>query len=458
MDSDYQGGDLRLRRVFVAAAVFTLLAGGGATATGAASNGEAASVAAAGNTQPHAGPDSKPRVIDIPAGKSEVDCQKEAEAAKRKGEDTYLCIAPSKEKVSRKLRGAAAAAAADGPYWCSGQEWEKVYLTRTELCSAREFTMILLKDAKPWGTGKVSVLQEIETSTTSPIFHENFHLTVLSLTGGLADGVSLMVAKPDCAPSCNQDAGPMPSLKTMKLLDFHDGTSTRSWKERASSSDSISLGWTLLGSAKTSTDSATWGYGELGDAYSLRCDSKLGGATPTTGCVFPSYTPTLTVDSTKYPYASSYIYLAQQFSKLGVEGKGEPLHREADNAKAEQNRKKVCDSTFKHSPVTLHFDPKAQCDEFPFAKSKESGGQSVQSGKECQHFWASGRTASPVAYNMSWSGSNKKCARASMTKKDNEGVGGALGRFTTKNRLLDDDGYWVSAKWTGTSSPPVQIP
>ncbi|MFF8939131.1 MobF family relaxase [Streptomyces paradoxus] len=40
---------------------------------------------------------------------------------------------------------------------------------------------------------------------------------------------------------------------------------------------------------------------------------------------------------------------------------------------------------------------------------------------------------------------NAKCARASMPKNQNEGVGGDLGRFTKAQRLLGGDGYWVDA-------------
>ncbi|GAA2281308.1 hypothetical protein GCM10010234_18080 [Streptomyces hawaiiensis] len=40
---------------------------------------------------------------------------------------------------------------------------------------------------------------------------------------------------------------------------------------------------------------------------------------------------------------------------------------------------------------------------------------------------------------------NAECARASMPKNQNEGVGGDLGRFTKAQRLIGGDGYWVDA-------------
>jgi hypothetical protein len=58
-----------------------------------------------------------------------------------------------------------------------------------------------------------------------------------------------------------------------------------------------------------------------------------------------------------------------------------------------------------------------------------------------------------VYLSLTWPGLNQgqmpsptaKCARASMPKTQNEGVGGDLGRRTTEWRLLNNDAYWVEA-------------
>jgi len=186
--------------------------------------------------------------------------------------------------------------------------------------------------------------------------------------------------------------------------------------------------------------------------WEVRCDNEIGrGATP--GCVVPSFTPTLEIPA-KYSEARQFIGMTQasMASHPGWEGKGQPLHREGNEATAKKNRAKVCDSTFTADAST----PKpAQCDEFPFAGSKESGAQQrINSGKDCQQYMVVSETIDGKQYlSLTWPGfsqgkmppANARCARASMPKDQNEGVGGELGRKTKKWRLLDGDAYWVDA-------------
>lgn len=80
---------------------------------------------------------------------------------------------------------------------------------------------------------------------------------------------------------------------------------------------------------------------------------------------------------TKYNEARHYIGMVQtgMSSPPGWEGHGQPLRREADEAVARKNRDVVCDDTFKPTSST---PPPVQCDECPFAKSKESGRQKTK--------------------------------------------------------------------------------
>jgi hypothetical protein len=183
--------------------------------------------------------------------------------------------------------------------------------------------------------------------------------------------------------------------------------------------------------------------------WQVRCDKEVGN---TAGCVVPKFTPTLVI-AEKYNAARQFIGMVQASMSRhpGWEGHGQPLRREADDAVARKNREVVCDSTFRPSSST---PPPVQCDEFPFAKSKESGRQlGVTSGASCQQYSVVTQTWSDGTKHLSviWPGlsegkmppANAKCARASMPKVQNEGVGGDLGRRTTEWRLLGSDPYWV---------------
>jgi hypothetical protein len=169
--------------------------------------------------------------------------------------------------------------------------------------------------------------------------------------------------------------------------------------------------------------------------------------------VVKQYTPTFVVQS-KYSEAKQFIGMVQASMSThpGWEGKGEPLRREANEVTARKNRDIICDSTFTPSSST---PPPVQCDEFPFAKSQQSGAQQgVTSGKVCQQYSVVSQTVDGKQYlSLTWPGlnqgkmppANAKCARASMPKAQNEGVGGDLGRFTKAQRLLGGDAYWVDA-------------
>lgn len=197
-------------------------------------------------------------------------------------------------------------------------------------------------------------------------------------------------------------------------------------------------------------------WGDAGEPsvgqYTVRCDKEeINGSTK--GCVVPAFTPTFVVDQ-KYSQARQFIGTVQasMATHPGWEVRGQPLHRESDESVVSKNRAVVCDSTFKPHEST---PPPVQCDEFPFARTKESGRQlGVTSGASCQQYMVTSQTIEGEQYlSLTWPGLNRgqmpaanaKCARASMPKNQNEGVGGDLGRRTVEWRLLEGDAYWVDA-------------
>ncbi|MCX5057128.1 hypothetical protein OOK12_08825 [Streptomyces sp. NBC_00452] len=446
------GEKLRFRRVATAAAVMTIVFGGACVATGDA---QAASRQAMSATAPGTDKANKPRVIPNKSTKSVDECAQARQEAMAKGEVTALCSTPVSASDAKRLSTTRSAAASGGTVWCDDQEAGTVIVTRTSICrhKVEEFALIKVDDGSVLGTTFLTIEQEINTSTTGKAFSDYFFVRVQGVSGGLADGFDLQIDAA-CASSsaCQQGPGPWEGPTPVELLSEREGTWQRTWTNDAYF-DTLLLEYTITVTKEGALPgAASWGVSDS-NAWQVRCDKQVGAFA---GCVIPAYTPTFDVDDVKYPLASSYIDLAQSYIKTnpGSESSGgQPLHRESNEEVVKANRDKVCDSTFApedHWTGSVPDDevPVFQCDEFPFAATKESGGQlGIASGSECKQF----TIYPPVeGYPNGWAGlayaasGPADCARATMSKEDNEGVGGDLGRFTVAQRLLDDDAYWVT--------------
>lgn len=367
------------------------------------------------------------------------------------GQDKAVCIEWQTPREFAKTQGAAASSAANA-VWCSEQPQNTVYVDRVSICSKRGVVIILMDTTTGMTFGKAygTVEQEIDTQNSIPEFFEymNFTLTKADITS------SVMTVKVDarCSldTSCKQNAGSWAAARPITVGGSIDGTFSRVWTGTTGQKKFI-IDYALTVKIGGASGTTKWGGdGDPGDGqYLVRCDNQV---TARSGCVVPSYTPTFVVDS-KYSEARQFIGMAQasMSSHPGWEGKGQPLHREAVKAEVDKNRAVVCDSTFTPSSST----PDPQCDEFPFARSKESGRRlGVTSGSQCQRYNVVSSTVNgQVSLSLTWPGLNQgqmppagaKCARASMPKVQNEGVGGDLGRRTAEWRLLDGDAYWVDA-------------
>ncbi|MEJ8652510.1 hypothetical protein WKI65_31605 [Streptomyces sp. MS1.AVA.3] len=74
----------------------------------------------------------------------------------------------------------------------------------------------------------------------------------------------------------------------------------------------------------------------------IRCDKIASGSS--TGCVFPSVTPTLMLPLENRVQVNVTWSMQSLADHWGWEGKGSPLTREMDEAVIIANRGKVCDS------------------------------------------------------------------------------------------------------------------
>ncbi|MFG2377529.1 hypothetical protein ACGFY9_39460 [Streptomyces sp. NPDC048504] len=125
-----------------------------------------------------------------------------------------------------------------------------------------------------------------------------------------------------------------------------------------------------------------------------------------------------------------------------------PLHRLADDTKATDNRNKMCElAVAEWNPFPDAIGP--SCDEYPFAKSRESGGMTLASGKSCAQMYAVQNADDTYTLkldpNYAYPTWNEVCGRAAITASQNTAAGGALGRFTKNVRLLDRDAHYVQS-------------
>jgi hypothetical protein len=188
----------------------------------------------------------------------------------------------------------------------------------------------------------------------------------------------------------------------------------------------------------------------------IRCDQMMPNAA-SVGCVFPKYTPTFDL---KHKHAEgAALYYMEMRDKLnwhpGSKKHNSPLHREFDTAKRDQNRAVVCPDS---GPYALDLHPQAtgdskktQCDEYAFAASKESGGSQagVTNGSQCLQAYArkdadgKWRLYDDLRAPNTAPTYTEKCARATMAGAQNERAGSRLSGFYTKQRMLDNDAYFI---------------
>ncbi|WP_329587179.1 hypothetical protein OG500_37650 [Kitasatospora sp. NBC_01250] len=252
---------------------------------------------------------------------------------------------------------------------------------------------------------------------------------------------------PLCAGQCSSGTQEWVGTPTWTPGDQHSVTAgVGQWWTGTSGVGNIDLSWTFKFSspASSKTPSFSWSDADL----KIRCDVIMGKEeVPETkpGCVFQKYIPTLPVNSKKYPAAAALYWLLMEKLEThpGSKAHNSPLTRQADEDIAKGNRGKMCPSSWKGRPNGTADAP--SCDEYPFAKSRQSGGQSVV-GDQCAQFYSvkeNGRWALEYDDNSPLPTWQEVCGRGAIPLTQNTGAGGQLGRFTTAMRLHDKDAYYV---------------
>ncbi|MFJ2021403.1 golvesin C-terminal-like domain-containing protein [Streptomyces nodosus] len=369
-----------------------------------------------------------------------------------------LCVGPFEpwaklpksptRKVSPNLTHSLTATSEPVP-WCKTAPGSAFQYTRTQGCLRGGYGITAKdRDGVVIGGGNVKIVQEILLDPTSQQFTTWTEFSLPDLVGvpsaTLDEYFENCWAMSDCTAS---PPGPWSGSTTWTQGDAHTAsrTDTFSWNKVAGSRATLGLDWNTSWSAPGATSTANNEWKD--DAYSIRCDNQVGG---NTGCVFPKVVPTLFLEREKYPAAASYYYILEEklASHPGSKKYKKPLHRLADDTAARGNRDKMCllaVAEWNPNPNAIG----ASCDEYPFAKSRESGGMTLASGKSCVQMYAVKNaddtyTLKLDTNNYAYPTWNEVCGRAAITSSQNTAAGGKLGRFTTSVRLLDADAYYVN--------------
>lgn len=143
----------------------------------------------------------------------------------------------------------------------------------------------------------------------------------------------------------------------------------------------------------------------------VRCDNKI--SAQGAGCVFPSFVPTFTLSLSdpKVAEVAQHVADAQQLlpGHPGRRGDGTPLRRETNETTNRQSRAIAC-------PPSTPRPAGKSCDEYPMASTKQGA-----------------KYRGPFSARMVDATQNSTAGNAAYLK----------GTYT-KNRILDNDEFWVS--------------
>ncbi|MEV6300824.1 hypothetical protein AB0M02_15550 [Actinoplanes sp. NPDC051861] len=432
----------RQRRILHALATAVLLAGT-LTVTGAAAAAPETSVVPVAPRST----EEKPRAAAAKPFTDTCDTLRSRRPALlRAGQTRATCTAtPAPERVAaaRAANPRARAATADGPVWCSELGDNQYWYTRSSICLDAipvEFFLINLQTGAIIGSALLEVSQAAELRDTSASWSEYAAIVMLARFGQVSTlNVSLEAA---CNNGCTATKSNAWGMENLTLFETEEGT--LEYAGNPSGQVSITPTYTLTMLAPGAVPLVPTTSWTLPDVLSIRCDNLVG-SNP--GCVVPLYTPSLLLSWGSQGAGAVMISWAQQYlaDGWGWEGVGAPLRRLADTSLQERNRGIICDGTFTRLPQV----PDDSCDEFAFAGSYESGAMLGLSGSDCAEIlpYIDDVTGQWYIQYLKPVTGSERCVRAHVSRPSNVDVGGELGRFVQRERLLDYEEYWVATTY-----------
>lgn len=366
------------------------------------------------------------------------------------GVEMCLTLGKPQAKDSTFSKNMGATSSSELVPWCDGLTGDQY--TRTDAClnALTPLGVTFIVNGEPVGTASFAIQQEIKLYNNIGEFDQSLSLVPMHIDAALGVVTLTWNASSSCS-DCTQSQQKFDGALTWAgPTDTHAGNVSFQTIWNGTGQESLTLGWGISGtisSAPGLIESADLGNSSGG--LEVRCDDTTKGTT-SAGCVFPSYTPTYTVNSARYPAAAAYYWLMKEKNgnHFGSRPHATPLHYLANGQV--DNRAIVCPSSWTGRSET----PNASCDEYPFATTYESGGMpnsGVTSGDQCGQFYAAPINSTTwTLYNddryplPTWL---EKCGRASIPNDQNTGALAPFGRtggFVPYNRMLDKDPFWLA--------------
>ncbi|MFE2477742.1 hypothetical protein [Streptomyces sp. NPDC059389] len=360
--------------------------------------------------------------------------------------------------------------------WCNEPNVTGYTLKRREGCHKLAVLTRWEKDGKTIGTAVFLVREETLVSNSAS-FEQRLFISPMSISPELGN-VTLDYWDALCTTNCSSSLnGSWSGLTTWApAVDSHTASATRTftWTKPASgTSEEFDRGTILKFSAASpaaagavETKAPSWSFFD-----EIQCDNSLAVAN-STGCVFAEHIPTWSASTDRYPPAAAYYWVMREglASHPGSKKHGTPMHRLKDLKEQRKNRNTICNKTgtyawVAHAEATPDDMGRVQCDEFPFAASEESGGQSLTNGGGCVQLYAkqepddTWRLHEDENYNPpTWT---EPCGRASMPGQDNmdAGRGPGLQGFYTKARVLNSKPFYIELPgYEGCTLTEVCVP
>ncbi|MFJ4800790.1 NucA/NucB deoxyribonuclease domain-containing protein [Streptomyces murinus] len=277
-----------------------------------------------------------------------------------------------------------------------------ITITRTSMCMDIGARVDLLKNGKPVGSATFDVKHNMTLKTNKLKWAESFTVGKATLVN--AGGVRI-----------NVSVGGGKGVKT--AVKFPQGSTLGpAHKGTVGYAASVGKKKQIASPASYRFSFTKPGYTPGGFTYNsakYRCDDMFWGPkkhTKNPGCVFPSFSPVFTLSRSDAQVKQSANHILDAQNKItGHPGASTPLHRITSQKTIDAHRKAMCAKV--HNPDPKKYD----CDEYPFAASKEGGDPSRGSTRI-------------------------------ISASDNRSAGARLGGFYKIQRVLNGDSYYVRIK------------
>ncbi len=268
---------------------------------------------------------------------------------------------------------------------------------RTQLCYQEPVRVVILLNRNPVGLALFNVTHAMQLNPRGRDFSESVTIGGVRLIGN-AGGIHVALGVA-CDPSCVATKNNFPVGATLRSglhgdLGYHDSVG-RGGVHR----DTSRYAWLFVKAGFTP------GAVNARLPIAFRCDFAISSSP---GCIFPGFTPVMT-SMQRLPHIAANIRRIQsRGGHYGRFGSGHPLHHITDAAQQRRNHDFLC-------PPSRPRPPGMQCDEYPFASTRE-GGSGVP----------------PNSRGWAW-----------VPAGEQRSQGGLINSFYNANRVLNGDAFWV---------------